>query len=156
MLEDLFDDRLFLTGVSPCKIKKIEDGFYQTTIFYDEIPGEAWWVVVDYKNEPGFSIVGVSHFKDEDTAIRFREFVEPTTPLRSLGGKPPSSPLSFADYVNKKNSQGFIDFHPDRAYTSVVKGRSNRSELIYQSEEQFWSGLKKRAWFWNAFEGVSF
>ena len=156
MVQQLFDDRLFLTGVSPCTVKKKEDGLYQTTILYDEMPDDPWWVVVDYQNEPRFKIVGVSHFKEEDTAIRFRELVEPTTPLRSLGGKPPSSPLSYSDFVNWKNSEGLMDFHPDRAYTTVVKGGNNRSELIYQSEEQFMSGLKRRAWFWNKFEGISF
>jgi len=143
MLENLLDDRLFLTGVFPCEIKKLEDGVHQTKILYDDTPENTWWVVVDYKNETSYPIVGVLHFKEKDMANRYRELVEPTTPLRSLGGKPPSTPLSYPDFVKWKTSHGFTDFHPDHASTSVIRGGTNRAELIYQTKEQFRSGLKK-------------
>ena len=137
---ELFDDRLFLTSVYPGRCTRIEDGYIETVILYDQIPSDSIWVVIYYRNLPRFPIVGTYHFKNKEDALRYKSIIEPTTPLKSLGGKPPSSPMNFQDYVKWKSSQGFLDFHPDRAYT---EGGENRREIIIQTQEQFDDGMRK-------------
>ena len=138
--DELFDDRLFLTSVYPGQIKKTDEGYIETIILYDQTPPDAIWIAIYYRNLPRFPIVGTYHFKSKEDALRYQSIVEPTTPLKSLGGEPPSSPMSFPDYVKWKTSNGFLDFHPDRAYTA---GGVNRHEIIIQTKMQFDDGLRK-------------
>lgn len=135
----LFDDRLFLTGVYPCKVRKNDDGFIATEVLYDQEPESTLWVVVFFQNMPRFPISTLRHFSTKSEALRFCEIVEPSTPLESLGGKAPRVPLSYGDYVKWKTSNGLLDFHPDRAYTP---GGGNRREMVLQTEEQFAHGLR--------------
>jgi len=138
--DQLFDDRLFLTSVYAGQVEKTEDGYIVTKIQYDQVPPGAIWIVNYYRNVPQFPIVGTYHFQHKEDALKYLSIVEPTTPLQSLGGRSPSIPISFPDYVKWKTSKGFLDFHPDRAFSS---GGENRGETIFQTQEQFDAGLRK-------------
>ena len=135
-----FDDRLFLTSISPATIKRTDEGLIETTIFHDTMPEDPIWVVVYYRNQPRFAIVGTYHFKNRPDADRYRQIVEPTTPLQSLDGKSPQAPLPYSKYLQWKKENGFLDFSPERAYSSPGE---NRRETIFQTQEQFDEGLRR-------------
>ena len=59
------------------------------------------WTVVTRRNCEGFLPFRVDEFNTKDEAIKFIEEVEPTTPLISLDGKSPSTPLPYIEYCKK-------------------------------------------------------
>ena len=138
--EVLFDDRLFLVSIFAEHIIKNAEGHIETKIHFDQEPPEPIWIVVYYRNQPYFPIFGTYHFANQDDALRYKAIVEPTTPLKSLGGTSPSCPMKYPDYVNWKKLNGFSDFSPDRVYTP---GGENRREIIMQTQEQYNAGLRK-------------
>lgn len=56
------------------------------------------WVVVTRRNHEGFPPFRVDKFGSKEEAFKYIKKIEPTTPLISLGGKPPEKPLSYEDY----------------------------------------------------------
>lgn len=133
MSDFISDDRLFLIGIYPCQLTRIEGGAYETMIYYDSLNDHAIWAVVYYRNEPSYPITHVFHFDEKERAEMYRSIVEPSTPLKSLGGQSPSMPLSYAEYQQWKLASGLSDFDPNRAY---VVDDTNRRDLIIQTEEQ--------------------
>jgi hypothetical protein len=64
------------------------------------------WTVVTRRNCEDFPPFRVDEFSTKDEAIKFIEEVEPTTPLISLDGKSPFTPLPYIEYCKKLKQGG--------------------------------------------------
>ncbi len=139
--EQFLDDRMFILGLVPARLAKDKEDNHQTVLFYDEKPQEAGlWAVVTYRNIEGFPIVGINHFEHEDHARRYKDAIEPSIPLTSLGGRSPATPMPPADFAAWKAAHDFGDFDPDKAERL---GAENRREIIVQTRDQFIACLQQ-------------
>jgi hypothetical protein len=64
------------------------------------------WAVTTRRNEKGFPPFRVDDFPTKESAVTFIERIEPETPRISLGGKPPSKPLPYPDYLAALHTEG--------------------------------------------------
>lgn len=83
------DDRLFILDLQRAKKN-----------------GQPVWAVTTRRNSKGFPPFRVDCFPALDEAKEFIARIEPTTPLISLGGKPPERPLSHAKYLLSLRAAG--------------------------------------------------
>jgi tetratricopeptide (TPR) repeat protein len=68
--------------------------------------GKPVWAVVTRRNCEGFPPFRIDDFKTKEEAIGYIQKIEPTTPLISLGGKSPESPLPYENYCDKLKEIG--------------------------------------------------
>ncbi len=83
------DDRVFILDLTPA-----------------EKNNRSVWAVVTRRNCVGFSTYRIDDFPTKEEAIKFIKKTEPTTPLISLGGKEPISPLSYDNYCKQMTKAG--------------------------------------------------
>lgn len=136
--ETYLDDRLFRLAVVPAALKKDKSGAHQTILFYEDQPEGAFWAVATFRNVAGLPLVGVNHFETREQAQAYRDAVEPSVPLASLGGQSPNPPLSQADYALLKTERGFAELDPGTDFA----GQDRKAEAVVQTEEQFVAGLQ--------------
>lgn len=126
--EDYNDDRMFVLYVCKCVIVARDDTTITTTVCHDSAPDEHTWCLVTYRNTSRYPITRVDHFDSQELAHAYRERIEPTTPLVSLGGMPPAAPLSYAKYVDWKRSMHFREYDFRSMYTPG--GHHHRETII--------------------------
>ena len=123
------DDRMYVLYVSPCTVKADEETI-STTIYHENIPGTHKWCVVTYRNVERYTGVRVDHFETESEAIAYKQSVEPTVPLISLGGCSPETPLPFDQFLKWKESNGFKEYNYKEMYAA---GGNNHQETFHQA-----------------------
>ena len=125
--EQYRDDRMFVTHVCKCTVRKDPDGTITTSIHHEEAPPNHIWCVVTYRNTRRYPIFRVNHFASASDAHEYLMCVEPQTPLVSLDGQSPATPLSYDQYVAWKVSNNWKEFD----YTQVFSpGGSNPTEVV--------------------------
>jgi len=83
------DNRIFILDLTPAKREN-----------------QSVWAVVTRRNCEGFPPFRIDEFNTKDEAIKFIEKLEPTTPLISLDGKSPLTPLPYVEYCKKLKQEG--------------------------------------------------
>jgi hypothetical protein len=140
--ETFLDDRMFVLAVYPARLAKDKEENHQTVIFYDKAPEAGLWTVLTYRNVANYPLVGVAHFDTEEFARAYKDGVEPSIPLTSLGGQSPTTRMPPEDFAAWKEEHGFGDFNPDNAPRLVGE---DRAEIVLQTKEQFIMGLQQVA-----------
>ena len=140
--EVYLDDRMFVLAVYPARLAKDAEENHQTVIFYDSKPEQGLWTVLTFRNVADYPLVGVAHFEKEEHARIYKEGLEPSIPLTSLGGQSPSTQMTREDFLAWKEERGFKEFHPDNA--PRLTG-DDRGEIVMQTKEQFIAGLQQVA-----------
>jgi hypothetical protein len=140
--ETFLDDRMFVLGVYPARLAKDKEENHQTVIFYDTTPDTGLWTVLTYRNVADYPLVGVAHFEREEHARAYKDGIEPSIPLTSLGGQSPQTRMTPDDFAAWKEEMGFKDFNPDNAPRLVGE---DRGEIVMQTKEQFIMGLQQVA-----------
>jgi hypothetical protein len=140
--ETFLDDRMFVLGVYPARLAKDKEENHQTVIFYDKTPDTGLWTVLTFRNVADYPLVGVAHFEREEHARAYKDGIEPSIPLTSLGGQSPQTRMTPDDFAAWKEEMGFKDFHPDNAPRLVGE---DRGEIVMQTKEQFIMGLQQVA-----------
>jgi hypothetical protein len=64
------------------------------------------WAVITRRNCQGYPPFRVDDFQTRDEALNFAKRIEPTTPLVSLGGNSPQTPLPYEEYRRSLTAQG--------------------------------------------------
>src|ERR1035437_3399696 len=90
--QNYFDDRLFVLYLCKGKVE-IGSDVVTTTIYHNNGPEFSVWCVVTYRNCDRYPAYRVDSFNKKDDAIEYIKKVEPETPLISLNGAIPSSPV---------------------------------------------------------------
>ena len=140
--ETFLDDRMFVLGVYPARLAKDKEENHQTVIFYDKAPDTGLWTVLTFRNVADYPLVGVAHFEREEHARAYKDGIEPSIPLTSLGGQSPKTRMTPDDFAAWKEEHGFKDFNPDNAPRLVG---DERAEIVMQTKEQFIAGLQQVA-----------
>ena len=83
------DNRIFILDLTPAKRKN-----------------QSVWAVVTRGNCEGFPPSRVDEFNTKDEAIELIKKLEPTTPLISLDGQSPLTPLPYVEYCKKLKQEG--------------------------------------------------
>ena len=123
------DDRMYVLYVSPCTVKADEETI-STTIYHENIPEKHKWCVVTYRNVERYTGTRVDHFETESEATAYKQSVEPTVPLISLGGCSPKKPLPYDQFLKWKESNGFKEYNYKEMYAA---GGNNHQETFYQA-----------------------
>ncbi|MCG2687459.1 hypothetical protein L6260_01495 [Candidatus Parcubacteria bacterium] len=135
-----FDDRMFVLYL--CKgtveIEPDDDGAVWTKIYHEKAPEDHIWCVATYRNCNRYPLYRVDSFYKKEDAEKYMREIEPETPLTSLGGKRPTTPLSYEAYSDWKRKSGLKDYDWKSLYSA---GGSNASESIGQTKLQF-QGIK--------------
>lgn len=135
-----FDDRLFVLYL--CKgtveIEPNDEGAVWTKIYHEKAPDNHIWCVATYRNCNRYPLYRVDSFYKKEDAEKYIKEIEPETPLVSLGGKQPISPLSFEAYCNWKQKNELKEYDWKSLYSP---DGTNASESIGQTKEQF-RGIK--------------
>lgn len=138
--EHYFDDRMFVLYL--CKgtveIEPSDDGVVWTKIYHEKAPDNHIWCVATYRNCHRYPLYRVDSFYKKEDAEKYLKEIEPETPLISLGGRSPVSPLSYEAYSDWKQKNGLKDYDWKSLYSP---GGTNASESIGQTKEQF-KGIK--------------
>lgn len=138
--QDYFDDRIFVLYL--CKgtveIEPGPDGAVWTRIYHESAPENHIWCVVTYRNCNRYPLFRVDSFYKKKDAEQYIEGIEPKTPLISLGGNSPETPVSYDTYLKFKTDNDYKDY--DWASLYSVEG-TNPSESVGQTKEQF-EGIK--------------
>ena len=127
------DDRMFVLYVCKCTFKNGHGDTVATTIYHASAPAEHTWCIVTYRNTARYPAVRVDHFESLDHARAYVERVEPMVPLISLGGIPPSIPLSFEKYVEWKTINQLKEYEYASMY--LPGGQNHRETLITPKRE---------------------
>ncbi len=134
--QEYFDDRLFVLYL--CKgtveIEKGEDGHVWTKIYHEKEPLNYVWCVVTYRNCNRYPLYRIDSFYKKEDAQQYIKEIEPETPLISLNGKSPITPLSYKEYKEWKEKNGFNDYNWKSLYSA---DGTNASEVIGQIKKQF-------------------
>ncbi len=125
--EQYRDDRMFVLYLSKCTRTEVGGGMFETTIYHDEAPANHIWCLVTYRNTRQYPIHRVNHFGSLREARAYMERVEPQTPLVSLGGRSPASPLPYEQFVEWKSRNRMQEFNPSEVYSP---GLSNAREIV--------------------------
>ena len=103
------DDRMFILYICKCTIEENADSI-RTIIHYQETPLNCIWSVATFRNNPRYTLCKIDHFNNKEEAEAFVAHVEPQTPLVSLGGQSPTSPLSFSEYSDWKSEMNLKEY----------------------------------------------
>ncbi len=138
--QNYFDDRLFVLYL--CKgtveIEPNEDGVVWTKIYHEKELDNYIWCVATYRNCNRYPLYRVDSFYKKEDAEEYIRKIEPETPLISLGGNPPATPLSYKDYSEWKVKNGLKEYDWKSLYS---QDGTNASESVGQTKEQF-GGIK--------------
>lgn len=107
------DDRIFILDLQETKKKNI-----------------FIWAVVTRRNCTGFRPFKVNEFHSKKEAIEFIVSIEPSTPLISLSGKSPQTPLGYEAYCAELKKQGLSS-----ALEIYGLNKNHGGELILEEEE---------------------
>lgn len=133
--EAYFDDRLYVLYLCKGIVSEGEhDGTVVTTIYHEQPPKEYIWCLLTYRNCNRYPLASINHFQHEEDATDYLKRIEPETPLISLNGNSPRSPLIYEKYVEWKRSNNFAEYDYKSLY---LPGGTNPTETIYQTKEQF-------------------
>jgi len=105
------DDRLFVLDLTQVKKDK-----------------NIVWAIVTRKNHDGFPPFRSDEFESQEKAIVYIKNIEPSTPLISLSGKPPETPLSYEKYCEKLSKEGL-----PAAMDIYELNKKNKREIIIES-----------------------
>ena len=105
------DDRLFILDLTPAK----KDN-------------QAVWTLVTRRNYEGFPPFRSDEFETKEKAIEYIKKVEPATPLISLSGKQPKSPLPYDKYCEKLHKENL-----PTALDIYKLNKQNKREIIIET-----------------------
>ena len=131
---DLYhDDRMFVLYIARCDVRQRGDGFVDWTIYHRQAPTEAFWALVMYRNTRRYPAVMVDGFPTRDEAEEWKRRVEPAVPRISLGGRSPTPPPSYEEFVQWKTDLGLKEYD----YTQFYSGAGvNEREIITLRDER--------------------
>ncbi len=115
------DDRMFVLYLCKCTIEEDENTI-STTIHHNEIPENAVWSVITFRNNERYVAVNGKHFKNKKEAKCFIHDTYPEVPLVSLGGQPPSQTLPYQDFVNLNKRNKFEEYDYRKKFPDDVLG----------------------------------
>src|SRR5256885_1906329 len=104
------DDRMFVLYITKGRADAERDGVVEATIYHESPPLDCKWCLVTYLNTERYPAVDVDEFETLDEARAYLQRVEPTVPLISLGGAPPSTPLAYEEFVAWKRRNGMKEY----------------------------------------------
>ena len=127
------DDRMFVMYLCRCTVHEPGDGTVVTSVYHQEIPQDAAWCVVTYRNTERYPAYRVDNFNTQKEAQSYVERVEPLVPLVSLGGRSPSVPLTFRQFEVWKRENGLREYDWRQMY---VPGGERHRETFIQLKRQ--------------------
>lgn len=127
------DDRMYVLHIARCTISAGPDDTTVTTIHHERVPDDALWCLVTYRNTPRYPATRVDRFDSPEEARSYLERVEPTVPRISLGGRPPSEPLTFDAWKDWKAANGLKEYDYRTMYSPG--GEAPQETLISKSRK---------------------
>ena len=127
------DDRIYVLHIARCSVAPGPDDTTVTTIYHGNIPDDALWCLVTYRNTARYPATRVDHFDSQAEARSYLERVEPTVPRVSLGGRSPDDPLAFDAWNDWKVANGLKEYDYQTMYSP---GGSNPSETLISKSRQ--------------------
>lgn len=121
------DNRMFVLHLCRCIDQDLPDELVQTTIYHEESPPNHKWCVATYRNTQGYPMFRVDRFETKTEARAYIEYIEPRTPLVSLGGRSPNSPLSYEQFTAWKLRDGLKEYDYAKVY---LPGGSKPRETV--------------------------
>lgn len=100
------DDRMYVLHIAPCVVRELGDDFLETVVHHEEVPAEHSWCLITFRNTERYPATRVDHFDTREEAEPYARSVEPTVPLVSLGGHPPSPAPTYEEFQNWKAANG--------------------------------------------------
>ena len=128
--EQYNDDRMFVLTLAKCTIREDAD-VIETVIHYEDVPTNFIWCVVTYKNVKRYMATRVDPFNSKNEAMLYIEHVEPQTPLISLDGNSPTTPLQYEKYLSWKQSSNFKEYDYKKMFQ---KGGSKPREILLRQK----------------------
>jgi len=122
------DDRMFVTGVYKCSVNEDEDCI-ATIIHHTNPPKEHKWCVAIFRNVSRYRALRAYNFDTEIEAKQALAEIEPTTPLISLGGNGPKSPMSYDEYLKWKTDNNLQDYDYKKMFPADTV---NPEDTIYE------------------------
>ena len=65
------DDRMYVLRIARCTVKPAADDTAGTTVYYENVPDDALWCLVTYRNTARYPATRVDHF---DSAAEARSY----------------------------------------------------------------------------------
>jgi hypothetical protein len=121
------DDRMYVLHVARCIAAPGPDDTTVTTIYHENVPEDATWCLVTYRNTPRYPATRVDHFSSMEEARSYLERVEPTVPRISLGGREPEEPMAFDAWKAWKVANGWREYDYRIVFTP---GGENPGEML--------------------------
>ncbi len=143
---DYLDDRMYVLHLCKWTLKADPDWMIITNFYPYWEPEElnTLWILATFYNVKWYKLQGVIHFESKEDAIDYIENTEPYTPLISLWGKSPKSPLLYSDYIKWKKKNNYKDYDY-QLLKNVWLDRKSMCETVYQTRDQFkWIYRKRR------------
>ena len=112
-----YDDRLFVLHLCKGKVDVAPDGLITTTVYHENAPEDFIWCLATYKNCERYPAFSIKRFISKSEAELYLQQVEPTTPLISLGGKPPVHQTSYPEYLAWKEKCKLRDYDYKKLYS---------------------------------------
>jgi hypothetical protein len=103
------DDRLFVLDISTMKVRTVSDpvfGELQEATSSEDIDSSSKWTLTTRRNCPGYPPTQVHHFDTIEDLVDYIRKVEPSTPRRSLAGRPPDPTPTYEDYLQWLSEKG--------------------------------------------------
>lgn len=122
------DDRMYVLHLAKCTEKEEVD-HVATTIYHEDPPQGAKWCLVTYLNNERYRATRVDKFETQSEAEAYMRHIEPTVPLISLGGQPPTHPMSYEDFCVWKRDRGMKDYDYKEVFSQEGE---NPMELIFR------------------------
>ena len=122
------DDRMFVLHIARCTVTPGGGGTTVTTVHHENIPDDAGWCLVTYRNTARYPATRVDHFGSLREAWSYLQRVEPTVPRVSLGGRPPEEPLPFDAWHAWKIVNGLKEYDYRTVY--VPDGQCRQDTVV--------------------------
>lgn len=103
------DDRLFVLDISTMHVRTVRDpvlGELEEATSSDTVDASSKWSLTTRRNCPGYPPVRVDHFETMADLVEYVRKVEPSTPRRSLAGRPPDPTPTYDDYLEWLGENG--------------------------------------------------
>lgn len=121
------DDRMFILYM--CKCTSTVDGeIVTTTMYHDEVPDDAKWSLATFRNNERYTWIRADEFETRDELLAYMKEVEPQTPLVSLGGNSPHTPLPYEDFLKWKQGNNLEEYDYKKMFMSG--GANNPQERL--------------------------
>ena len=127
------DDQMYVLHIARCAVEPAPDDTTVTTVYYENVPDDALWCLVTYRNTAQYPATRVDHFDSPAEARSYLERVEPTVPRVSLEGRPSEETLTFDAWSTWKTANGLKDYDYRMMYSPG--GDNPRETLISKNRK---------------------